>query len=248
MGTVDDALRLAKSYIGYIEGPRDNQTIFGAYTGYNFQPWCGSFVKFVLDRTGTRGEPSPVWTPGGVKGYMSVGRFIPRTGNPRPGDVVFFDFGGSTSPDATDHVGFVESVDSSSTSGAVICIEGNTSSGAAGSQSNGGGCWRRHRSRNIIVGFGRPLYSGQAGVGPVPNTQETDEMSKLIDAPDGTIWLCTGAWRTKVSPDDASALQFIGTPRSKADPNFWGVLERSLADTAWAATAAWYSKLGPAPK
>ena len=37
-GTVGRFLEVAKSQIGYIEGPKDNQTKYGAYTKMNFQP------------------------------------------------------------------------------------------------------------------------------------------------------------------------------------------------------------------
>jgi hypothetical protein len=241
MGTAEQALDMARSYLGYREGPRNNETIFGGYTGYQYQPWCGSFVKFCLDKTGTTGEPSPVWTPAGVRGYQNSGRWLPRNSpTVQPGDVVFFDFGGSTAANATDHVGFVERLETSTTSGSVICIEGNTSPGNSGSQGNGGGVWRRSRPRSIIVGFGRPRYSAA----PQPE-KEQEEMNRLIDTPDGNTWLCSGAWRTKVNSEDANALQFIGTPRQKVDANFAAIIERTLADTAWCSTAAWYSKFGP---
>ena len=61
-----------------------------------------------------------------------------------PGDVVIFDWDESTA--ATDHVGIVEF---NLGGGVLQTIEGNTSSGAAGSQSAGNGVWRRQRSYGI---------------------------------------------------------------------------------------------------
>jgi hypothetical protein len=172
MGTAQEALDMARSFIGLVEGPGNNQTIFGEYTGYNYQPWCGSFCKYILDKTGTGGEPSPVYTPSGVQGYRSVGRFIPRNGNPEPGDLVFFDWAGGQSAGGTDHVGMVEAV---LPDGRIQTIEGNTSSGSSGSQSDGGGVWRRIRTRGNIVGFGHPNYSGPASSNPVgPNGEAID--------------------------------------------------------------------------
>lgn len=160
MGTAADALKMARSYLGFVEGPRNNQTPFGAYTGYQYQPYCGSFVKFVLDKTGTAGEPSPVYTPAGAAGYQRAGRWIPRNGTPLPGDTVFFDFQGGQSPAGVDHVGFVTRV---LPDGRIETIEANTSPGDAGSQSNGGGVYARIRPRGVIAGFGRPKYT------PAPN-------------------------------------------------------------------------------
>lgn len=168
-GTAQQALDKARSYLGYVEGPRNNETIMGAYTGYNFQPWCGSYTKFVLDKTGTVGEPSPVYTPSGVVGYQKVKRWIPRSGSPQPGDLGFIDFQGGQSASGTDHVVFVEEV---LADGRIQTLEGNTSSGDSGSQSNGGGVYRRIRPRGVFVGFGRPAYAPEpAQPAPVPVPQ-----------------------------------------------------------------------------
>lgn len=168
MGTATDALNAARSYIGYVEGPRNNETKFGAWSGYNFQPWCGSFVNWILHHTGTYNEPSVVWTPGGAASYMKLGRWIHRhSEDVRPGDVVFFDWGGSTQTARTDHVGFVEAV---LPDGRIQTIEGNTSPTDAGSQGNGGGVWRRVRPRGVIVGFGRPNYTAENSSPHNPNS------------------------------------------------------------------------------
>jgi hypothetical protein len=156
MGTAAGMLDLARQQVGYVEGPRNNQTKYGAWSGYNFQPWCGSFVNWCLHFSGTGGEPSVVWTPGGAQSYQRLGRAIPRNGEVRPGDVVFFDWGGSLLASNVDHVGIVEAP---LPDGRIQTIEGNTSPSDFGSQSNGGGCYRRIRSRGTIAMFGRPLYA-----------------------------------------------------------------------------------------
>lgn len=156
MATAQQALELARQHIGYTEGPRDNETKFGAWSGYNFQPWCGSFVNWVLYHSGTQGEPSSVYTPYGAASYKRLGRWIERNGFPVPGDVVYFDWAGTQNTGNVDHVGFVEAV---LPDGRIQTIEGNTSGGDYGSQSNGGGVYRRVRPRGVIAGFGRPAYT-----------------------------------------------------------------------------------------
>jgi len=47
-GSVARLIQVAKSQVGYIEGPKDNETKYGAYTKANFQPWCGSFVNLPI--------------------------------------------------------------------------------------------------------------------------------------------------------------------------------------------------------
>lgn len=73
------------------------------------------------------------------------------TGNYQHGDLVFMNFSNTT---ATQHIGIVECVKG----GYVYTIEGNTSSGDAGSQSNGGMVARRQRALKYIVGaIGRSM-------------------------------------------------------------------------------------------
>jgi hypothetical protein len=167
MGTAASALGVAQSFIGYTEGPRNNETQFGAWSGYNFQPWCGSFVNWVLHHTNTFNEPSSVYTPSGAQSYQSLGRWIPRNGNPQPGDLVYFDWGGSQTTSRIDHIGFVEAV---LPDGRIQTIEGNTSPNDGGSQGNGGGVYRRIRPRGVIAGFGRPRYDADNSSPYNPNS------------------------------------------------------------------------------
>ena len=67
----------------------------------------------------------------------------------KPGDLVLFRFPGG-SRDPVHHVGIYL--------GDGYTIEGNTSSGNAGDQSNGGGVFKRKRDPSVIVGCARPRY------------------------------------------------------------------------------------------
>lgn len=149
MTTPDRVVAEAAKWVGYVEGPRDNETVFGARSGFQFQPWCGSFTNAVLADAGLAGEPSSVYTPAGLAAYRRLGR---SPSQPARGDLVFFNFPGG---EGVDHVGVVERVNQD---GTLETIEGNTSPGNTGSQSNGGGVYRRHRPRSVVAGFGRPAY------------------------------------------------------------------------------------------
>jgi hypothetical protein len=226
-GTASAAHTLASKWVGWREGPRNNETPFGAYTGYQFQPWCGSFVKFVLDKTGTTGEPSPVYTPAGVNAYRREGRWLPNTADPPYMSVVFFRWPGS--PFTADHVGFVTRREGDR----IWTIEGNTSPSDRGSQGNGGGVYERVRPLSVVVGYGLPRYGYEPP--PVPdhlNPSKEDDVSKLIDAPNGTTWLCHGVFRRLVTPEDANVLQFTGVPRTRVEQSFWDLVERTLIDAA----------------
>ena len=45
-GTAARLIEVATAELGTIEGPKDNETKYGAYTKANFQPWCGSFINW----------------------------------------------------------------------------------------------------------------------------------------------------------------------------------------------------------
>ncbi|MFE9810719.1 CHAP domain-containing protein [Streptomyces sp. NPDC005548] len=80
----------------------------------------------------------------------------------RRGDVIFFDWAGSSSIGAIDHVGIVTSV--SADHRYVYTVEGNTANI----------CARRVRTVEEIAGFGRPKYKSE----PKPATGSTGSTSK----------------------------------------------------------------------
>ena len=42
-GSLEAIIEVAKKEVGTIEGPKDNETKYGAWIKVNFQPWCQSF-------------------------------------------------------------------------------------------------------------------------------------------------------------------------------------------------------------
>ena len=49
-----DFIHAAKGEIGTVEGPKDNETKYGAFTKANFLPWCGSFVMWCAHQAGLK--------------------------------------------------------------------------------------------------------------------------------------------------------------------------------------------------
>ncbi len=167
MATGADVIRIASGEVGYTEGP-NNANKYAAEVGHaNNQAWCGTFTDAMLKRAGQLGEPSSVWTPSGLQAYRKFGRAIDRNGPAQPGDLVYFDWQGGTATSGVDHVGIVVGT---RPDGQVETIEGNTSPTNAGSQSNGGGVYRRVRPRSVIAGFGRPAYTAA----PTPRPPSPD--------------------------------------------------------------------------
>jgi CHAP domain len=141
----EQALDGATGWLGYTENPAgSNHTTFGEWYGMDLQPWCAMFVTYCYE---VEAGGSPSFTRGSRYAYVpyivadaakaSNGLTIIQA--PIPGDFVCYDW----ERDGTfDHVGLFES----GTPGSFTAVEGNTSSDDNGSQSNGGGVYRRQRS------------------------------------------------------------------------------------------------------
>ena len=187
-GTAARLIEVATAEIGLIEGPKDNETKYGAYTKANFQPWCGSFVNWCGNEAGVK-IPNTVYTPSGAQAFKKAGQWIDGDlADPEPGDVVYFDFP-SDGVDRISHVGIVVK---DNEDGTVWCVEGNTSpEKKAGSQRNGGEVCKRLRAfkknkagvQISIVGFGRPKFKG-AGANPstASASKEKKEPAEVLAA------------------------------------------------------------------
>jgi hypothetical protein len=182
-GTVARLIEIAKAELGTIEGPKDNETKYGAYTKANFQPWCGSFVNWCANEAGVK-VPNTVYTPGGAAAFKKAGAWIDADiADPEPGDIAYFDF----PADGVNRISHVGIVIKDNGDGTVVCIEGNTSPDNKGSQRNGGqvsqktrGFKKNKKGEMIsIVGFGRPKFKGAAST-PAPSANPNAEIEKAI--------------------------------------------------------------------
>jgi hypothetical protein len=140
----DQAFHEAEKWVGYTEGA-NNANKFGSWYGCNYQPWCAMFCTYCYEEGTASGSPSfakgsyYAYVPYIVSDARNGRRGLSVTGSPVPGDLVCYDW----SWDGTfDHVGMF----SDGTATSWEAIEGNTSSSSSGSQSNGGGVYRRSRS------------------------------------------------------------------------------------------------------
>jgi len=166
-GSAARLAEVALAEIGYIEGPKDNETKYGKFTKSNFQPWCGSYIMWCANTAGVK-IPNTVYTPAGAQAFIKAGAWQPvETATPEVGDIVYFDFP-NDGVDRISHVGIVTAVNSD---GTVDVAEGNTSPDKKGDQRNGGqACLknRAYKKKNgskfrksqpvFIVGFGRPSF------------------------------------------------------------------------------------------
>ena len=167
-GTAARMLEVARSQVGVIEGPKDNETIYGAFTKANFQAWCGSLMMWCADKAKVK-IPNTVFTPTGAAAFKKAGTWADAaTAHPQPGDLVYFSFIPHALPTSPiQHVGIVVKDNGD---GTVTTVEGNTTpdSKPKGSPNNGGECAMNVRAYKVdnkrhlwcsIVGFGRPAYT-----------------------------------------------------------------------------------------
>ena len=169
-GTPQSMVQIAQSQLGVVEGPEGsnngNITDYGKFMGMDGQPWCASFVSWVMDKTfngdktarnkALRGSPSAA-----VSGlWDNFKRAGAMTNDPQPGDIVIFKNGSS-------HTGLVETVNGKQ----ISTLEGNT--GSSNKFNRNGGVVARHQwtlgdgssMDKKLTGFGRPDWSATIASG-----------------------------------------------------------------------------------
>ena len=178
-GTPHSMIEIARSQLGVLEGglgekdksgkwiPHSgNITDYGKFMGMDKQPWCASFVSWVMDKTfngaknkrnyALRGNPSAA-VDGLWSNFKAAGEMHDI---PEPGDVVIY-------KNNTSHTGIVETVNGKH----ITTIEGNTSSGNTFDR-NGGIVFRKEFTigdgssmANKLTGFGRPNWDAEKEFG-----------------------------------------------------------------------------------
>ena len=145
----------AEFELGYLE-KGDNETKYGAWYGLNNQPWCAIFVSWCYDKAGLVSKVAAQNKKGfascdaGLKWFAKQGKIVP-VGDAKEGDIVFFQFDNDAQPD---HVGIVAK--NMKRIKTLRTVEGNTSEGNKGSQSNGGGVYTKKRSYATVMAVVRP--------------------------------------------------------------------------------------------
>jgi hypothetical protein len=167
-GSLEAIIDIAKKEIGTIEGPKDNETKYGKWTGANFQPWCQSFVSWCAFTSGLdpKKYPKTASTVAAADWFKKNNRWADaRNDDPTPGDWIFFDF----PDDGVNRISHVGLCIKNNGDGTIQVIEGNTSGTSKGDQRNGGMCVEKTRAYvknkkgilNAVVGWGRPVYAGE---------------------------------------------------------------------------------------
>lgn len=144
-----DVLDTARRELGVREDPPDSNRVkyndwyYGRTVMGSAYPWCMAFVQWCFDQAGKR-LPFVTVSCSALLGWYRQNKPECVVEDPRPGDIIIYTFR---------HTGIVESVGTST----VTAIEGNTSAGDSGSQSNGGGVFRRTRKKSLVKAYIRPF-------------------------------------------------------------------------------------------
>jgi len=149
------AVRYAAGFIGLTEKPPGSNRHPGTIIdrcqqrfGMLGVPWCGCFAGDVLVTAGVKGVTSRVASVALIEQDARAHRAPFRGWTTDPSQVRRGDLCVVGGPGV-----HVELVQEALDGGGSINIGGNTSPGSAGSQANGGGVWRRHRSASEVYGW-----------------------------------------------------------------------------------------------
>ncbi|MEV7971374.1 CHAP domain-containing protein, partial [Sphaerisporangium sp. NPDC088356] len=117
-----------KFHSWYMDSSRARETVArdgGTIAGYSDAAWCDMFVSWVGAQAGMQDTVgTDAYTVAHAKWFASHDRW---GSTPKPGAVVFFDWGRSKSLDNIDHVGFVIKDNGD---GTIKTVEGNAGKGA----------------------------------------------------------------------------------------------------------------------
>ncbi len=155
MGSAAGMIAQARRLLGTTEHPPGSNhnpvTVEFGFDG----PWCNMAVCVAAAHSDNLGAVFGkfAWTVAHARAFQRNGRWHHGLGGARPGDVVFFDWGGSRVIENIDHVGVIEAVHAD---GTITTLEGNTSDAFL----------RRVRNGSVVVGYGRPAYDDAA---PMPS-------------------------------------------------------------------------------
>ena len=191
-----DVLKIAAEELGTTERPANSNNVkyntwfYGREvrdTAGTKYPWCMAFVQWCFDQAGRR-LPYITASCSALLNWYRQNKPECIVTVPRPGDIIIYNFG---------HTGIVESVAGST----ITAIEGNTSAGEAGSQSNGGGVFRRKRSKTLVTAYIRDLDYNEVDDMDINViiSQMTDEQAYrlLQKAKDHAAKLAEPAWSKK---------------------------------------------------
>ena len=154
MATALDVLNVARSQIGFIEGPM-NENPYGIWYGIPNASYCAMGISWCFAQVGLShlvAAQTPrgfAYCPAGLSWFQRQGLVVNKYAA-LPGDLVFFSWGSGVA----EHVEIVEAASKDG----LTTIGFNTSNSNTKAAANGGGCYREHRPYLYVMAIVRPRY------------------------------------------------------------------------------------------
>jgi len=154
MSTAIDVLNVARSQIGFVEGPV-NENPYGIWYGIPNASYCAMGISWCFAQVGLSSlvaAQTPkgfAYCPAGLAWFQRQGLVVNKY-QAQPGDLVFFSWG-------TGVAEHVEIVEAASADG-LTTIGFNTTDKNTKEAANGGGCYREHRPYLYVMAIVRPKY------------------------------------------------------------------------------------------
>lgn len=228
--TADAVVDAALSQLGTTENPPgSNRTPYGVAYGMNGAAWCGEFVWWAFHRAGLDLKGLgiyPAYTPAFCSQARAKGWQAVPFASARRGDVVFMNF--APGGDPIEHVGLA--IGGPAGLASLPTVEGNTSSADAGSQSNGGGVFRKWRAPSSVVVILRPPYGGGVEIGrvlrvadPLERGADVQAVQHLVRAVEDGVY----------GPKTAGSVRAWQTAHGLASDGVWGPASTRAAGWVW---------------
>jgi len=154
MATALDVLNVARSQIGFVEGPM-NENPYGIWYGVPNASYCAMGISWCFAQVGLShlvAAQTPkgfAYCPAGLAWFQRQGLVVNKYQG-QPGDLVFFSWGTGVA----EHVEIIESASSDG----LTTIGFNTTDKNTSAAANGGGCYREHRPYLYVMAIVRPKY------------------------------------------------------------------------------------------
>jgi hypothetical protein len=218
MATALDVLNVARSQIGFVEGPM-NENPYGIWYGIPNASYCAMGVSWCFAQVGLShlvAAQTPkgfAYCPAGLTWFQRQGLVVNKY-QAQPGDIVFFSWG-------TGVAEHVEIVEAASADG-LTTIGFNTGDQNTRAAANGGGCYREHRPYLYVMAIVRPRYPlpVKPTTGIATSKKATAGVAATGAAVAGTTGMMhTGTTTTSPTPTPSPTI-FIAPPFPSSQNSF----------------------------